>query len=480
MRSRWAQGLRVSSFRRAASAIARTVGAEPVRRGVACVLLGAAAAFLFAYWAEWIPRLPGWGGRALAHVRRGMVPLPRLLLAGAMLAVLGTLLVGRPGAVLASRSRLLQAAAAGLFGGFILYLFRDESHTLGDSSAILRDAAGSVTNGGFYTYLEELVGMWLPTRLARWRHEAAGTDARRALLQAYTWVSIGAGVLYVAAVSLAARRAARPAAFCTILLLNAALQHFAGYVENYQTATLLLAIGFLWATDRLRSGLETGMGTVLGTTALFSLAVTCHGVAVWSVGALAWLAAVAARGHPLRFARFTVAGTAVAAVILGGVYLLFTRWLTPGVSTVHLGGGDRGLLDPAWPMFLKGWNAMMAHRPLRDHAWAIARVAAPSLLVLAALLLTVPRAVGRAAASRDGIFALAFLAGFLVHQGVWVSKIGLERDWDLFGFTWLPLAYLAWRAFAEADLPRIAEPLVAVVSLLGGFTWVLAHARVTA
>jgi hypothetical protein len=365
--------------------------------------------------------------RAFAYLRQEVLPLSRLLQGAAALLLLLALVAGPLGTWLAARSRVLRDAAVALVAGAIFYLFRDRLLILGDSPNLVRDPVGAVIQGGYYTFLEELVGMWLPIRIAR-ELFLAGTPPSLALLRAYEAVSILCGGVYTVALGYAARKARYPFAFATLFLANSAVLLFAGYVENYVISALLLALGFLKATQSLREG-PVPTGTVVAVTVLFTLALVCHGVAAWSVFALVWLAVVAARGSLPRFVLLGVGHTLLAATLVGATYALFSLWLTPGVGWVHVRPGA----------FL-GWRDMLAHRPWGDHVLALLRVATPALAVLALCTLVFPRAVLGLVRRADIVFALLYLLGFLIHQLVWRSTLGTERDWDLFGFTWLPLA----------------------------------------
>jgi hypothetical protein len=403
--------------------------------------------------------------KAFAHLRQETLPPSRLLQGAAALLLLLGLLAGPLGNWLAARSRVLRDTATALVAGMLFYIFRDRLLVLGDSSNLVRDPVGAVSRGGYYTFLEELVGMWLPVRIARVLF-LAGTPPAQALLYAYEAVSIFCGAVYAVVLGYVARRAQHSFAFATLFLANSAALLFAGYVENYVIAALLLALGFLKAAQDLREG-PVATGTVATTTVLFTLALVCHGVAAWSVFSLVWLAVVAARGSLRRFALLGVGHTLLAATLVGATYALFSLWLTPGVGWVHVR-----------PAAFLGWRDMLAHRPWSDHALALLRVATPALAVLSLCTLLFPRAVLRLTRRADIVFALLYLLGFLMHQLVWRSTLGIQRDWDLFGFTWLPLAYLGYQAL-EATRPRpAATAAVFTLCLLAGFTWVLAFARV--
>jgi hypothetical protein len=403
--------------------------------------------------------------RAFAYLWQETLPLSRLLQGAAALLLLLGLLAGPLGNWLAVRSRVLRDAAIALVAGALFYIFRDRLLVLGDSPNLVRDPVGAVSQGGYYTFLEELVGMWLPVRVARVLF-LAGTPPAQALLYAYEAVSIFCGVVYVVVLGYAARRVQHPFAFATLFLANSVALLFAGYVENYVIAVLLLALGFLKAAQGLREGpAPTGMVTT--TTVLFTLALVCHGVAAWSVFSLVWLAVVAARSNLRRFALLGVGHTLLAATLVGVTYALFSLWLTPGVGWVHVR-----------PAAFLGWRDMLAHRPWSDHALALLRVATPALAVLTLCTLVFPRTVLRLARRADIVFTLLYLLGFLMHQLVWRSTLGIQRDWDLFGFTWLPLAYLGYQAL-EATGPRPATTAaVFTLCLLAGFTWLLAFARI--
>jgi hypothetical protein len=446
------------------AAALRTFLSRPDARWLLAFLLWASTLHFVGHYFGVALRLSPLFDRAFAHLHPETIPPIRFLQGAAALLLLLVLLVGPLGAWLAARARALRDAAVALAAGTIFYLFRDQLLVLGDSPNLVRDPVGAVMQGGYYTFLEELVGMWLPVRIARQLY-LAGTPPSLALLHAYQAVSIACGAVYTVALGYAARRVRYPLAFAPLFLANSAVLLFAGYVENYVTATLLLALGFLKATQALREG-PVPVRTVVATNVLFTLALVCHGVSAWSVFALVWLALVAARGSLRRFVLLGLGNALLAAALVGVIYAVFSLWLTPGVGWVHVG-----------PRAFLGWRDMLEHRPWSDHALVLLRVATPALAVLAVCTLVFPRAVLELARRVDIVFTLLYLLGFLIHQLVWRSTLGTERDWDLFGFTWLPLGWLGYRAL-EATEPRPATTAaVLVLAAVAGFGWVLAFAR---
>lgn len=408
-------------------------------------------------------------GPWLDYLSPDVVPLDRMLNGALWLAALVEIAAGGP-AWLRARSARSRAAIAALFGGVMFYVLRDTRCELGDGPALVRDPVGAVVGGGYYTFVEELAGMWLPLRLAQVRYHA-GVPPVAAIVEGYRIVSIGFGMLYAAAVTLAARNTDAPRRFALLMFGHAALLLFMGYVENYVGAFTLLALGFLRATDALRRGLAAPACT-LGTTALCALAVLFHGVAVWSVLALVVLAAYTESGpnRALGFVKTASANAALGLAILAAGYFLFHAYLTPGVTTVHvtpvLRGGD------ALP-FATSFGALAAVRPLREQALALLRVGSPALVAISTAAIAVPKPVASLLRARDIRFALAFLLGFLAHQLVWRSTLGTYRDWDLFGFTALPLAYLGARASALLPRGHVVYALLLACCTLAGLSWPL-------
>lgn len=308
----------------------------------------------------------------------------------------------------------------------LLIAFSDSVHRLGDSRSLLRDPLRAVQSGAYYTYLDELLGMWLPLRLAQLLMPFSDS-VRDAVLAGYRVVSYAAGAAFFAACAAWAKRLASPR-FSLFLLLGAPhTLHFAGYVENYAVSSLLLTLGFAVATCALLRQ-DVTLKTVAVATACFSAAVLFHGVSVWSVFALAFLAASSGA-----FVRASGLGIAVAAVVLVPTLAAFEYWITPGVRFVHLAEMTRESTV----------LATLARRGFDDHVRQVLRIALVPVFAIGIALAVNPRAAFERLKRRDAGFSLAYLFGFSIHQLIWKSTIGLGRDWDLFGYTWLPLTYLA-------------------------------------
>jgi hypothetical protein len=415
---------------------------------------------------HWL-RAPGPPARedvALAFEHLDLVHTPprELLFAGTLAAILVALIARMPrrGAAAITRACIALGAVAACFFFFV----RDTHHDLGDGRALLHDPVGAVANGGYYTFLDEVAGMWLPIRIAQVLH-AHGMQAVVALERAYVGVSIASGVLFVVAVALAGRHVPQRALFATVLVVNAHNRLFAGYIENYPACFALLACVFLLGTGELRAKSDS-VARVIGIAILSGVAVTFHAVAVWSVFALAYFALVPRGPFQPRAATASMALVAGLGTLLAA-YLLFSLYLTPGVGFVHA-----TRLTASMPTVLH-------ERAWAEHRMAIARVALPGLVLIASSAIAAPRAVLWLLRARDVRFALLWLLGFGAHQALWPSTIGLTQDWDLFSLTWLPLAYLGFRATTTAVCRRGIDPdrgvLAATFALavIGGLSWVV-------
>lgn len=343
--------------------------------------------------------------------------------------------------------------ALGLWVG-LLVVFRDRLRALGDSASLLRDPIRRLEAGGWYTFYDELVGMWLPLRLARGIASVFNVYTKPAIVAAYSALSFVGGGLFFCVAQRLANTLPSPR-FALLLLLGAAHSlHFAGYVENYALSSLLLTYGVLLTV-------ENHVKPALRITLVFAAAVVCHAVAVWSVFALVYMA-IRSRA----FVRTAAIHTAAGLGLVGVVVLLFSLWLTPGVGFAHVHGDT----------LLANLVETLRTRSLADHAGLLLRTAAAPLLAIALGLLVQPRAALARLRRPDAIFVLLYLAGFVVHQLVWKSTISLPRDWDLFGYTWLPLVYLA-ALVTPRYLPL--ELGLAILQAAVGFSWLLRQANLT-
>jgi len=432
----------------------------------------AALLVLVAHWFR-APGAPAREGVALAfdYLTKEATPPDRVFVAGVLAAVL-VWLVGRPRT---DTSRLRSAAewvAACLYAAAFYWAVRETRHELGDGPGLLRDPVHIVVGQGFYTCLDEAAGMWVPVRMAQSLYRS-GTPAVPALELSYQVVSVGAGVLFTGVVALAAARAPQRYLFATLLLINAYARIFAGYLENYSVCTALLGGLFLVAAGGLRDEDGARPWHVALVAAVAAVAVSFHAVAVWCVFPLAYYAITAVRRvGALR--RVGIAATAmlVGLAVLGAAYLLFTRWLTVGIDFAH--ASRPHLRDEVLRAF--------HDRTWAEHRMVVAKVALPAIVLIALGALAAPRATLTLLRARDVHFALLWLLGFGVHQAFWISTIGLRKDWDLFGTSWLPLAYLAWRVtvgVCKADRKTDVPVLVATyaLALVGGLSFVATAMR---
>lgn len=418
----------------------------------------AAAVVLFLHWYGHVDVFPGPWETPFDHLHLPLIPAPRMLAGGALLVVMLVLVQRARRETRFGRRSLV--AVIGVTA--ILWALRQREIVLGDGPNLLRDPVAAVLSGGYYTFLDELLGMWLPLRLARVRL-MEGVPVVEAITQGYQLVSLASGALLAAVVARTSRGTVQPATYATLLLGNAALLLCAGYVENYSAANALLATVFLVSADRLRHG-RAGGRTVLFAALLCALAVLFHGVAVWSVFALAVLPWAAGRGRWRSVLGWSVAAGLVGLATLGVAIGVFRQWITPGVSFVHV----RSTAET-----LASFRDVLEHRPSHEHIAAFLRVNTPALVLGVTALAFHPVRTLHVWRRADAVFAWLWLAGFLVHQSLWKSTLGVARDWDLFGFTWLPSAYLAWRAHASTQHSALGRAAVLPLAWFGGFAWVL-------
>jgi hypothetical protein len=465
----------------------------PLARKLWLLGVAVAVAILFHWWWQPAHKVTRDGvARAFEYLDWVRTPPDKVFTA----ATLGLVLVwlagrvparGRPWIV--ARDLLLTLVyAAGFY-----WAVREVRHDLGDGPALMRDPVGAVIRGVHYTFLDELIGMWLPIRLAQRFFAGGKPDGMEPVLAlewGYQLVSVSAGVVFTGVAAFTSRKLPQRHLLLVLLLLGAMARLFAGYVENYSFCNALLGVVFLIGATALRRARDrqdraaTRRGLVLLAAALSALAVSFHAVAVWCVFALA-LYAIVATPESLRARALTAIPAAVVGLLtLAAIWQLFTKWVTPGVGFVH---ANRFVMGDTF-------KRVLHDRTLPEHAMAIAKVGLPSLVMGGLALVVAPRAALRLLRARDVWFALLWLAGFLVHQAIWTSTIGMRQDWDLFGLTWLPLAWLAWRLVVEmlgapdargegddatardaVDLPVLVAG--AALTVLAGLSWVATGMR---
>ncbi|HEX6244669.1 MAG TPA: hypothetical protein VFZ61_27310, partial [Polyangiales bacterium] len=210
---------------------------------------------------------------------------------------------------------------------------------------------------------------------------------------------------------------------------------------------------------------------------LCALAVLFHGVAVWSVFGLVALAFMTKPARPGVLSRglIIVTNGALGLGVLGLGFALFYYYLTPGVTPVHVTPLVHG--GPSLPV-ATSFGELASVRPVGDHALAVLRIGFPALVALLAAALALPRQTLALWSGRDVRFALIWLSGFALHQLLWRSTLGTYRDWDLFGFTAIPLAYLAARAHLLLPRARAIDALLLAIATLAGLSWPLAQTGV--
>ncbi|MBI3394733.1 MAG: hypothetical protein HY042_02750, partial [Spirochaetia bacterium] len=161
-----------------------------------------------------------------------------------------TLFVLRPG-----KARwVVFAIPLALMAGVLLYVFRlrlflNPPGGLGDSLQLVQHVPAYAHIFGYLDSFDEALDLYFHSKVYLWIEKSFhGT-----IVDAYAWPSIGAGVVFTLVVLrfLWGRPWAHMAAGFFLLYCNTALQLYAGYVENYTFASLILSSTLLFGGQLL-------------------------------------------------------------------------------------------------------------------------------------------------------------------------------------------------------------------------------------
>ncbi len=327
------------------------------------------------------------------------------------------------------------------------YIFPCETHFLGDGMLLLnRLETGALPsqywNPGAYFVQDHIYSLF----------DVGGQETARLTFRIISWSS---GLLFSLALLGASTRLfggwRERLLFTLGVLFGGYALLFFGYVENYPV--LILCVGLFGLSGLLVTQGKLGCGWPIPPMVLGGL---FHPFAVIMLpGCVYLLCRKTALAERLRSAsriwRIGAIGAAVAILAIAGIYsysyFKFLRFaLVPWVENRFT---------------IEGYTLLSLHH-LVDW-FNLLFVLAPSLPLLTVLFLS--RAAGESKRRPGVLFLILMLLPSLAISFLFDPKLGMPRDWDLFGFVGLPLAILFYYILLDRDGPR-GGPRVAVFGLV--------------
>lgn len=338
---------------------------------------------------------------------------------------------------------LLLLAGAGLFYALRMRRFAPPPTGLGDSLLLLEHVPVYARLFGYLDSFDELLALFLRSKfyLAGADLFDLPADASYALFSAI----LGGAYLLVLLHFLRGRTLYAALAGLALFLFSPAVQLYAGYVENYTLAALLLSSLLFTAGRELERAAAAGRppaeGVLLRLAALAALGVLVHGVVAFVLPGLVYLTYLSAGRNLRRMIRPALRAGGLAGLVIVPVWFYFF-FLAANPVDFFESFAYRPALYPPRDWFSAGHLRPLVNLPL---------LVAPGALLLfwcAPLL----RERTRRLRPIDVFFLLATL-GFAGHAFVWNPLIGFPADWDLFTFFQAPLhCFVFYRFIAdEAD-----------------------------
>ena len=337
--------------------------------------------------------------------------------------------------------------AALLLHALRMRLFLPPPEGLGDSLLLLEHVPVYTRVFGYLDSFDELLALYFRSRFYLMGAEWFGW----AVHDSYAVLSSALGGLYVLLVLFFLRGRSYFAllAGLALFLFVPALQLYAGYVENYSLASLLLSAALFLCGRALEAeahGRSIPTRTIAILAGIAAFGVLVHGVVAFVGPALIYFTLHAARGDTRRFLRLAVRAGVVALGILLPVWIYFFFFATNQVDFFESFAYRPALYPPGRWFSLEHLHGLV-NLPL---------LAAPTALLLLVLWPALAPRIQQAwpaSAAKAGwrrrwdrllpdpasrFFLLATL-GFAGHAFVWNPLIGFPADWDLFTFFQAPL-----------------------------------------
>ena len=330
-----------------------------------------------------------------------------------------------------NRKTFIAIAIAAVVAGVCFWLFRGQTHFLGDGYGNISGLSSRVPSINMRDFGEVMAHLSLAKLLG------GNTEANVTL--SYQIISIVAGMLQIVAVVWGAARLYERTIdrllFSLTILLSGQMQMSFGYTENYSIFVLaVICFGVV--------GLLAAQGKVVRWVVLipFVIAVACHVLGVVLVLPAAYLLFIDSKIGE-RFSRSSlivklglVATTM--AVALGALRLAADKSLSLDIALLRL-TGDR---------FTVNGYTLLSGEHLADFA-NLLLLLVPALLLLIVAAGKIPWRNLKSVANYR--FLLLMVGTVIPAAFIFDPKLGMPRDWDLFSFIGVPVAMLF--AFALLD-----------------------------
>ena len=374
----------------------------------------------------------GWSGRAMM-----------LLVAVAIPLALTKLRDDSSSPPSPDRPFLWRAVLVILVSGVAFYLLRAQTHFLGDGYLLLgRLARGSAPirpwNPGIY---------WIQSGL----NQLLGNSGQESALASFQIISIGSGVLFLAAAAATASRLYQGLKPRLLFLLGTACGGYSlmffGHVENYPVFVLMVGLFGLM-------GLLASKGKLHPLWTLIPLlaALPLHPFSAAIIPAAVYLIF-----RPTRFGGFVgrlpvwIRGFAVLAVAAAAAYAFYRVYTASYFFRF-------AIVPFVQNQFTVEGYTMLSLKHLLDLVNLIGLL--QPALVLTGVLLFWRRSNSKEPAYR---FLLLMVAGSLGIAFLFDAKLGMPRDWDLFAFTGIPLILLI--LIAALDRPHRSTVTIRAAAL---------------
>lgn len=312
---------------------------------------------------------------------------------------------------------------------FILafYLFRARTHFLGDGYTLLSLLAADNPLIKQREVGESLIHVWVKNIF--------GLSGEVGALKAFQIISISAGALYLAALSIAARKLfennIQRALFVVGIMCAGNAPLFFGYVENYSvfavSVLLVTLIGALSLSDRVSK---------LWIIPALAFSIWLHALGVTLIPGVAYvLVRDTQLGRLLSSLALSwkLSLATVSLALFGSVFVYFYR------TNIFF---EAALLPIFQSRFTVDGYTLFSRAHLLDFANLLILLCPWALVALALFLSKQRKALVAEGHSQIVRFLVILSVSTVAAVFIFDPKIGMPRDWDLFSFTVIPAAVL--------------------------------------
>jgi Flp pilus assembly protein TadD len=335
------------------------------------------------------------------------------------------------------------------FCGVSFWLFRLETHFLGDGYSLLGSLSEELPKIKTRNYGASLILIWIKELLG---------EGRPAALLSFRLVSLGSGLLFLVGLFFSARhlfeRLTDRLLFFFSVATGGYLLLFFGYVENYPlfaaTVGIFAMLGMAVATRRLSRWF------VIPVLA-FALFLHIFGVVLIPAACFLMLANTRFSQKVARLSRNTLLMLwfFVTLILVAVYFYLYNNSYEFQYAVVPLIANQ----------FTAAGYTLFSASHLFDFA-NLLLLFSPGLPLALLLLFQLPKKTWRKSSE---INFLLLISGTLLASVFLIDpKIGMARDWDLFAFAGLPLVMLiAYLLVTYCERIRLAQPGMVLFILLG-------------